>query len=296
MQFADAHKSGVGTVPAGRYKVVLAAFDPHQPGNGTQLNEQWFLQGLVDGAVVFASGTTPDIADDATLVIATVNADVEVPAFSQMRAMHAAYPNAESPNSVWPLCASFVPVPQADLAVTVTMPDVSLDLGDEQAVFEVVVTNNGPDSGEVVVAVNTLPAGFTLISAASATGTCTDTAGVISCDFGSLANGESATIAVVAEPSVFGAFVFGVTVGSSTADPDLTNNAAEVAFNVVEVLPQVITTTTAAPTTTAATSETLPFTGASTAGSGGFAVGLILLGGLVLLVGSSRPRYVPKHR
>ncbi len=110
-----------------------------------------------------------------------------------------------------------------------------------------------------------------------------------------MANGGSVTIAVVAEPSVFGNFVFETTVGGSTADPDLTNNTAQVAFNVVQVLPQVITTTTAAPTTTAATQETLPFTGASTAGTGGLAVGLILLGGLILLVGSSRLRYDPKH-
>jgi hypothetical protein len=89
-----------------------------------------------------------------------------------------------------------------------------------------------------------------------------------------------------------------VSVGSSTADPDLTNNVAEVAFNVVDVLPQVITTTTTTvgPTTTAATQATLPFTGESTAGTGGIAVALILLGGLVLLVSNSRLGYKAKHR
>jgi uncharacterized repeat protein (TIGR01451 family) len=411
-------------VPAGRYNVVLAAWDNHSPDNPTQLNEQWLLQGLVDGAVVFTSGASPDIADDATLVVATVNTDVEVPAFSQLRALHAFYPNEESPNSVYPLCASFVPVPdeadlsvtlvdsadpvmvgdnfdydltvtnggpdaasgvtatlalpaetafvsapagcvhsgeasdgtvtcdvgdlavdgsavipvtvqaltagdtpavalgsatanevdpdltnnqaseettieslpvpQADLAVTVTMPDDSLDLGDEQATFNVVVTNNGPDSGTVVVAVNTLPTGFTLVSTTSAESTCADNVGVISCDFGSMATGESGTITIVADPSTFGSFVFGASVSSATADPDLTNNVTEVAFDVVNVLPQIITTTTS--TTVATTTETLPFTGSSTAGAGGVAAGLILLGGLILLVGDSRRRYEAKHR
>ncbi len=421
-------KGGVDTVPAGRYKVVLASYDNHQPDDATQLNEQWLLQGLVDGAVVFASGATPDIADDATLVIATVNADVEVPAFSQLRAMHAFYPNGDSPNSVYPLCASFVPVPdeadlsvtlvdsadpvmvgdnfdydltvtnggpdaasgvnatlalpaetafvsapagcthsgeasdgtvtcdvgdlpvdgsavlpvtvqaltagetpvvatgsvtgnevdpdltnneaseettiealpvpQADLAITVTMPDDSLDLGEEQATFDVVVTNNGPDSGTLVVATGTLPAGFTYVSATSPESTCTEAAGVVSCDFGSMANSESGTITIVAEPSTFGSFTFGVSVTGATADPDLTNNVAQVDFDVIEVLPQVITTTTSSTTSTtvATTTETLPFTGASTAGTGGVAAGLILLGGLVLLVGDSRRRYEAKHR
>jgi len=298
MDFADAHTVGAGAVPPGRYNVILAAWDSHPPEGPSQLNEQWRLQGLVDGAVVFSSGGTPDIADDAKLVVATVNTDVDVPAFTQLRALHAAYPNEESPNSVWPLCAAFVPVPQADVAVTVTMPDVSLDLGDEQATFDVVVTNNGPDMGEFVVAINSLPTGFTLVSAVSVAGTCAETADGISCDLGSMADGEAAAITVVAEPSVFGAFVFRVSVGSSTADPDLTNNVAEVAFNVVDVLPQVITTTTTTvgPTTTAATQATLPFTGESTAGTGGIAVALILLGGLVLLVSNSRLGYKAKHR
>lgn len=418
---------GAALVPAGTYQVVLAAWDEHDPADATQLNEQWVLIGYdAAGAAVFTSGATPDIADDQELVVAVVNSEVEISGFTQAAAFHPAFRNTESPNSVHPLCASFIPVPdeadlgvtlvdsadpvlvgdsfdydlavandgpdpatgvtlvlalpaetafvsapagcvhsgeasdgtvtcdlgdlavegsaaltvtvqaltsgetpalatasvasnevdpdpsnnqaseettieslpvpQADLAVTVTMPDVSLDLGDEQAVFNVGVTNNGPDSGETVVALNVVPPGFTLVSANSDTGTCTAVAGVINCDFGSMASGEGATIVVVAEPSVFGSFVFEAAVSSTTADPDLTNNAAQVAFNVIEVLPQVITTTTVAPTTTVATQETLPFTGASTAGTGGLAVGLILLGGLILLVGSSRLRYDAKHR
>ena len=427
--FDDAVRVGTGAIPAGRYKVVLAAWDDHGEGDQTQLNEQWLLEGLVDGSVVFTSGATPDIADDAVLVVATVNADVEVPAFTDLRAVHAAWRNRETPNSVYPLCASFVPVPdvadlsvtlvdsadpvmvgdnfdydltvtnagpeaatgvvatlalpaesafvsapagcvhsgeasdgtvtcavgdlavdgsvaipitvqaltagetpavatgsatgnevdpdltnnqaseettiealpvpQADLAVTVTMPDNSLDLGEEQAVFDLVVTNNGPDSGTVVVSLGTLPPGFTLVSATSPESTCTEAAGVVSCDFGSMANGETGTISIVAEPSTFGSFVFGASVSSATADPDLTNNVAEIAFDVVNVLPQVITTTTSTTTTSttvATTSETLPFTGSSTAGAGGLATGLILMGGLVLLVGNSRRRYEAKHR
>lgn len=288
---------GAAVVPAGTYTVVLAAWDRHDAGSETQANEQWALVGLDGaGAVVFTSGATPDIADDQRLVVATVDGAVEIAGFVQAAAVHAAFPNTASPNSVWPLCASFVSVPdevavpEADLGVAVTMPDVSLNLGSEQAVFDVVVTNNGPDGGEAVVAVNALPEGFTLVSATSVAGTCSDTAGVISCDLGSLASGESATIAVVAEPSTFGAFVFGVTVGSTTADPDLSNNAAEVAFNVVDVLPQIVTTTTSAPP------ETLPFTGASPSGTGGLAAGLILMGGLAVLVGSSRLWYRGKHR
>jgi uncharacterized repeat protein (TIGR01451 family) len=418
---------GAAVVPAGTYNVVLAAWDEHDAADAPQLNEQWVLLGLdAAGEVVYASGATPDIADDQELVIATVDSAVEISGFTQAAAVHPAFRNTDSPNSVHPLCASFIPVPdeadlavtlvdsadpvlvgdtfdydltvsnlgpdsatgvsvalalpaqtafvsapagcvhsgeasdgtvtcdlgdlavegsaaltvsvqalvsgetpalatalvasneldadpsnnqaseettieslpvpQADLAVTVTMPDVSLDLGDEDATFNVVVTNYGPDTGDVVVGVNTLPAGFTLVSVTSAAGTCTEASGVISCALGSMTNGQSVAITVVATPGTFGAFVFQATVGSSTADPNLTNNAAQVAFNVVQVLPQVITTTTtAAPTTTAATQETLPFTGASTAGAGGLAVGLILLGGLVLLVGSSRLRYDAKH-
>jgi hypothetical protein len=110
-----------------------------------------------------------------------------------------------------------------------------------------------------------------------------------------MANGDTGTITIVAEPSTFGEFVFGVTVSSVTADPDLTNNVSEAEFSVIEVLPQVVTTTsTTVPTTTsttvATTTETLPFTGASTAGAGGAGAALILLGLLALLVADSRRR------
>ena len=293
LALSDAQTGAEAAVPAGRYNVVLAAWDSHTPDLPSQMNEQWLLQGLVDGVVVFTSGATPDIPDDATMVVATVSTDVQVPAFTQVRALNAAFPNEESPNSVWPLCAAFIPVPdtpQADVAVSVTMADVSLDLGEEQATFDVVVANNGPDPAELVVVVNELPAGFTLISATSVGGTCAAAAPKISCDVGSMASGESIEITVVAEPSEFGAFVFGVSASASTADPDLTNNAAEVGFDVIKVLPQVITTTTSA------TTETLPFTGASPGETGGTAVALILLGGLVLLASSSRLWYVGKHR
>ncbi|MDH5616436.1 MAG: hypothetical protein OEY62_07850, partial [Acidimicrobiia bacterium] len=101
---------GPGVVPAGRYDVVLAGWDRHEDGDEPQLNEQWFLEGRNGATVAFQSGATPDLADEANLIVSTVNTNVEVPAFSSVVARHAAYPNTESPNSIWPLCASFIPV------------------------------------------------------------------------------------------------------------------------------------------------------------------------------------------
>lgn len=62
----------------------------------------------------------------------------------------------------------------------------------------------------------------------------------------------------------------------ASGQTDLTWDAG--IFRTPEVLPQVITTTTAAPP------ETLPFTGASQAATGGLGVALLALGALAVLV------------
>lgn len=279
---------GPAVVPSGTYNVRLAAWDRHQPGDPTQLNEQWALVGLDEsGTVVFTSGSTPDIADDKTLVVATVNEEVEIDGFTQAKAVHPAFRNTDSPNSVWPLCASFVPVTDPDPDPD---PDPSPDPSPDPIVIGDLVWEDANADGHQADFEFGL-AGVTL----------------------NLLDGNGAVIATTATGSS-GEYLFsGIPAGTYTvqivlpagyevgpANPagqftlgagqsDLTRDFG--IFKTPEVLPQVVTTTVAAPVT----QETLPFTGASTAGTGGLAVGLILLGGLVLLVGSSRLRHEAKH-
>lgn len=79
---------------------------------------------------------------------------------------------------------------------------------------------------------------------------------------------------------------------TTTTTPPETTTTTVLPETTTTTVPPETTTTTAvlSTTTTAAPPKILPFTGSSTAGAGGMAVGLILLGGLALLIGSTRGR------
>jgi len=274
---------GAAVVPPGIYNVLLAAWDKHPSGDQTQLNEQWALLGLDEtGSVVFASGSTPDIPDDQTLVVATVDAGVEIAGFTQAAAIHAAFRNTDSPNSVWPICAAFVPV-QTPPPTVPPSPD-PVAIGDRvwedtnadghQADFEPglagVTVNLFDGVGSLLATMVTGPAGEYLFSGIPA--------------------GTYSVEVVLPAGYELGPANGAGQVSLAAGQSDLTKDFG--AFKTPEVLPQIVTTTVPA----SVTQETLPFTGVSTAGSGGVALALILAGGLVLLVGSSRRRYGPQHR
>ncbi|MGH8010180.1 MAG: choice-of-anchor P family protein, partial [Candidatus Binatia bacterium] len=63
------------------------------------------------------------------------------------------------------------------------------------------VTNNGPDGADDVVVTDTLPAGVTFVSATPTQGSCSQMAGVVTCNLGDLVNGGTATIAIVVTPT-----------------------------------------------------------------------------------------------
>ena len=81
-----------------------------------------------------------------------------------------------------------------------------------------------------VVVTDVLPAGVALVSATWPSGTCTDTAGTLSCDLGALADGASVvvTVVVTVSPSfvVPGDLSNTATVASATTDPVPGDNSA----------------------------------------------------------------------
>jgi uncharacterized repeat protein (TIGR01451 family) len=92
----------------------------------------------------------------------------------------------------------------ADASITVDCPNVTvlktadegtIDAGDTAA-FTIVVTNEGPGTAHDVTLTDTLPAGITWSEDSP---DCSITAGVMSCDFGDLADGATRTIHVTGE-------------------------------------------------------------------------------------------------
>ncbi|MDD4965466.1 IPTL-CTERM sorting domain-containing protein [Halothiobacillus sp.] len=90
--------------------------------------------------------------------------------------------------------STFRPSSNADLAVTKTLTDPSngVLIPGNNAVYELSVTNNGPDSSQSAQVTDTLPAGLTFVSAPG----CIFNNGTVSCDLGTLANGATQTFTV----------------------------------------------------------------------------------------------------
>ncbi|MEO6689219.1 MAG: DUF11 domain-containing protein, partial [Dokdonella sp.] len=118
----------------------------------------------------------------------------------------------------------------ADLAVVKSGP-ASVTAG-TNAVYTLLVTNNGPDAATGVVLADPTPTGLTLVSA---DGPC---AGGFPCALGTLANGASVSVNVTfAVPlNATAAIVNTGSVTSATPDPNGNNNSSTVTTTVVPVV------------------------------------------------------------
>ena len=121
----------------------------------------------------------------------------------------------------------------ADLAITNTGSPDPVVVG-EVLSYLLTIANNGPDDATLVQVVDTLPAGVTFESAVPSQGSCAETAGAVTCDLGSIANGAGATITVLVTPTVTGTLVNVAVVDSQLDDPDLDNNTASETTEVVD--------------------------------------------------------------
>ncbi len=111
----------------------------------------------------------------------------------------------------------------ADLAIAKSVSPLTGKPGGE-ATFTLKVTNNGPDTAKAVVVSDPLPAGLDFVSAQAP---CEEAGGEVTCELGSLANGDSRTLEFVVRipQSAEAGFVNTATVTSTTPDPDLSNNS-----------------------------------------------------------------------
>ncbi|OZB73753.1 MAG: hypothetical protein B7X37_07800 [Halothiobacillus sp. 14-55-98] len=92
--------------------------------------------------------------------------------------------------------STFRPSSNADLAVTKTLttPSNGTLVPGKDAVYDITVVNNGPDTSQSAQAVDTLPAGLTFVSAPG----CIFDSGTnrVSCDLGTMNNGDTKSFAV----------------------------------------------------------------------------------------------------
>jgi uncharacterized repeat protein (TIGR01451 family) len=115
----------------------------------------------------------------------------------------------------------------ADLAIAHTdAPDPVLAGG--RLTYDVRVRNDGPAPATGVTVLEELDADVRFESASASRGTCAQSSGVVRCEIGTLARGETATVTVHVTPAAQGTIAARATVQANEADPDALDNSARV--------------------------------------------------------------------
>jgi len=122
----------------------------------------------------------------------------------------------------------------SDVGLTLTASSPTVTLGSDLTYTET-VTNAGPGSATDVTLDDQLPSGATLVSATSSQGTVdtTTNSGEADATLGDLANGASATVTIVVQPTGYGTLNNSASIDSDSVDPNYDNNYASVSTPVV---------------------------------------------------------------
>ena len=217
----SAQVSGTGALTPG------GQVEPTISGGGAQL--RWDNLGELDGGetivVEFEAEPSAQAAIDPGVGVAHLNDADATGQDSSGAGASAAGAYADGDGATATLLA-----PTVDLALTKTVNDPAPAAGTDVG-WTIVATNNGPDTSPDAVVEDTLPAGLTYVSATPQRGSCSFAAGVVTCDLGTLAAGDSVQIDLV---TTVGADQAGNTIinpaeGSDAYvdETDLTNNADE---------------------------------------------------------------------
>ncbi|MFY2762447.1 DUF11 domain-containing protein, partial [Arenimonas sp. MALMAid1274] len=188
-------------LPAG-YSFVSSSASVGTYNAGTGV---WTIGNLADGATVTLS------------IVATVNATGPYDNTASVTATTADPTPGNNSDTETP-----TPVAQADLSITKTVDDATPNVG-ENVTFTLTVSNAGPSAAAGVSVNDLLPAGYTFVSSAASTGTYNSGTGIWA--VGSLANGASATLDIVATVNATGPYDNTASVTATTADPTPGNNS-----------------------------------------------------------------------
>ncbi|MBI4260743.1 MAG: DUF11 domain-containing protein [Actinobacteria bacterium] len=126
------------------------------------------------------------------------------------------------------------PPPEADVRIEKSDSADPVIQGD-QFTYTLTVTNDGPDPAANVVVNDTLPAGVTFVSSSPGPPDCLALiGGVVSCQLGTMASGETRIITITVTADDLGTHENAATVTSSTDDPDPGDNSDSEATTVRE--------------------------------------------------------------
>ena len=118
---------------------------------------------------------------------------------------------------------------QADLSIS-KVDSADPATAGSALVYTIGVTNQGPSDAQSVVVTDVLAAGLSHVSATASQGSCSETAGTVTCTLSTIVDGASATVTLTVDvdPGVADGSTIPntATVASATVDPDGANNSA----------------------------------------------------------------------
>ncbi|MFQ5936823.1 MAG: CFI-box-CTERM domain-containing protein [Acidiferrobacterales bacterium] len=115
--------------------------------------------------------------------------------------------------------------PGVDLAITKTDGDDCADR-DDILNYVITVTNNSSLDATAVTVTDTLPSGVTFVSVSASAGSCSQSAGTVTCNIGTLVVGNSVTITLRVRADEVQEVINTASVTLSELDPNLANNTA----------------------------------------------------------------------
>ncbi len=173
----------------------------------------WTIGGL-------ANGTSNTLT-----ITVKVNADIVVPGYDNAAVISGNETDPNTSNNTSTITTT--PTPLIDLAITQTV-STNTPANGANVTFTLTVINNGPSNATGVSVADLLKAGFTFVSASPAVGTYNNTSGVWT--IGSLANGATTTLTIVARVNTAGLVITDYTnnavVSGTQTEVSLANNTS----------------------------------------------------------------------
>jgi uncharacterized repeat protein (TIGR01451 family) len=163
-----------------------------------------------------------------TLVVAVVATTTPGTVISDIASISAAGGDPNSANNSATATTVVASPSQSDVAIVKTAAPEPVNQGTNLA-YTLQVTNNGPAVATGVTVSDTLPTQVTYVSASTTQGTCSQSAGTVTCSLGSISVGGLAIVTINVSAATFSSATLvtnTATVSSTTSDPNLTNNTS----------------------------------------------------------------------
>jgi uncharacterized repeat protein (TIGR01451 family) len=132
-----------------------------------------------------------------------------------------------------------VVLPVADVSLAATASANPLTIGNN-LVYNIAVTNNGPNVALNTTLTDTLPAGFAFVSANTTVGSAVANNGVVTIAFGDMAPNAVATASITVAPSIPALVTNTLVLSTASSDVNTVDNSVAIATSVVAPAPMLV--------------------------------------------------------